>query len=94
MSYPKLFQDPPRLGNTFTEDTPLQACLQRYLSALPKSQQAEITRDLEAFGGRCGSDLYAMSVEMEHNRPSLVQFDAWGNRVDEIRTCPQWKVPF
>jgi len=45
------------------------------------------------FGGRVAHELTAMAKEMDlpHNQPRLQQYNAWGQRVDDIQTCAGWK---
>lgn len=46
LPYPDFFQDAPRLGNAFTEDSHLQAILRRVM----QKRFAEIEQDLTRFG--------------------------------------------
>ena len=46
---PNFFQDPPRLGNQFLQDSALRRVLERKLSS---AAAATITPDLERFGQR------------------------------------------
>ena len=45
------------------------------------------------FGRRVSHELTAIGREMDlpHNQPRLQQYNAWGQRVDEIQTCAGWK---
>ncbi|XP_061458673.1 acyl-CoA dehydrogenase family member 11-like [Rhineura floridana] len=81
-------QEPPRIGNPYLED----AFLQGYLKAhLPSKVFAEVSVELERFGGRVKNEIDLLGRECELNPPQLKQFDAWGQRVDQIVTCPAWK---
>ncbi|CAG0921805.1 unnamed protein product [Notodromas monacha] len=51
----------------------------------------DVDADLLRFGERTGKELWALSRECERNQPSLVQFDAWGQRDDQVITCNAWK---
>ena len=51
----------------------------------------QISPDLERFGERVASDIYDMGRECELTPPVLEQFDAWGQRVDDIKTCEGWR---
>ena len=46
---------------------------------------------LNRLGERAASDLWSKSTLMERDQPYLVQYDAWGRRIDSIITCPEWK---
>lgn len=52
---------------------------------------AEVSADLERFGARVQNEIDALGRECELNPPRLQQFDAWGQRVDNIVTCAAWK---
>ncbi|KAL8180504.1 UNVERIFIED_CONTAM: hypothetical protein K2H54_026139 [Gekko kuhli] len=47
--------------------------------------------DLERFGARLKNEIDLLGRECELNPPRLQQFDAWGQRVDQIITCAAWK---
>jgi alkylation response protein AidB-like acyl-CoA dehydrogenase len=82
------FQDPPRLGNTFLAD-PL---LREHLAAtLPPDAVAAIEPELAELGALAGGALAAQQQAERHLEPRLVQWDAWGRRVDEIELTPLWK---
>jgi len=38
-----------------------------------------------------GVDLYALQLTDRENEPRLQQWDAWGNRVDEVEPTPLWR---
>lgn len=82
------FQDPPRLGNTFEAD----ALLQEYLArTLPPPVLDAVVPELRALGALAGGRLHAMQLAERHLEPRLVQWDAWGNRVDRIELTPLWQ---
>ena len=80
-------QHPPRLSNEFTEDAFLLDYLATYF---PKSELEGIRPDLEQFGQRVATELVDWANACEDNPPQLVQYDAWGNRVDEIKVAQEW----
>ncbi|XP_073410163.1 acyl-CoA dehydrogenase family member 11-like isoform X2 [Dendrobates tinctorius] len=82
------FQDQPRLGNQFLEDSLLQGYLKRHL---PPVVLKEASQDLERFGQRLVDEIDSLGRECELNQPHLQQYDAWGRRVDRIITCPAWQ---
>lgn len=50
-----------------------------------------VTVDLTRFGDRIVNEIDALGNECENSPPTLTQYDAWGNRIDEIHTCSAWK---
>jgi putative acyl-CoA dehydrogenase len=89
MSKPTPFSDfiqpVPKLNNEFTDDSFLQDYLSTYFPALK-----EITPDLIQFGKRVAREFIDWARDAEINKPQLVQFDAWGRRVDEIKVSQGW----
>jgi alkylation response protein AidB-like acyl-CoA dehydrogenase len=81
-------QAPPRLGNQFRDDRVLRSYLARTLAqealhgALPQ---------LDRMGALSGDELYAQQLNERLAEPRLVQWDAWGNRVDRIEVTPLWQ---
>lgn len=82
------FQTPPELGNQYTADRMMRSYLAR---TLPKDVLRDIEPSLDALGELAGGSLYRRSVEEGTDEPTLVQWDAWGNRVDLIEVSPLWK---
>lgn len=82
-------QTPPTLGNTWTSDPVLRGLLKR---TLPEQYFREIDADLERFGERAATDLLALSEAAEANPPYLVNYDAWGNRIDKVVTSDAWNA--
>ena len=81
-------QTPPSLGNQYTDDRVLRSYLARALS--PDHQRAA-TPQLERMGALAGGELYAQQLAEREIEPTLVQWDAWGTRVDRIETTPLWR---
>lgn len=52
---------------------------------------APIETDLIRFGERVATEVYELGLQCEREPPQLLQFDAWGNRVDQLITSPAWK---
>ena len=71
--------------NFFLTDEPLRAWL--------KSRKAsgDAIARLTAFGELCGGKLNSLveTAQRDQNLPTLVRYDRWGKRVDEIRYCPE-----
>lgn len=82
-------QAPPTLGNQYTDDLLLRSYLKRVLPA-------EVLRDIEGslieMGRLAGSELYELQLTDRLNEPTLTQWDAWGNRVDQIELTPLWRL--
>lgn len=82
------YQDPPRLTNQYTDDRLLRDYLGR---KLPPDMLAEIEPDLEQFGERVVGDIAAWGDDAERQEPQLVQYDAWGRRIDRIEVARGWR---
>jgi alkylation response protein AidB-like acyl-CoA dehydrogenase len=82
------FQTPPSLGNQFTTDRVLRSYLDRQL---PADMRREIEPEMSDLGERAGGDLYASMLAGHADEPKLVQWDAWGRRVDHIEVVPHWR---
>lgn len=85
--YSDFIQSLPKLNNEFTDDIFLQDYLQTYL---PADMLQAITPDLVQFGKRVAGECIEWAREAETNPPVLTQFDAWGNRIDEIKVSQGW----
>ena len=57
---PEFFQDGPRLGNQYEQDSVLRAYLKR---KLPTATLAAIEPDLRALGARAAGDLFELSSD-------------------------------
>jgi alkylation response protein AidB-like acyl-CoA dehydrogenase len=80
-------QPAPQLGNQYDTDRVLNSYLHR---TLPDDVRADIEQQLIAMGERAGGDLYRQQLAERELEPTLVQWDAWGNRVDRIEVTPLW----
>lgn len=81
-------QSPPVLGNQYRDDPFLRAYLQR---RLPADLLAQIEPSLIELGELAGAELYQLQLQDRLNEPTLMQWDAWGNRVDRIEVTPLWR---
>jgi alkylation response protein AidB-like acyl-CoA dehydrogenase len=81
-------QTPPVLGNQYDQDRVLRSFLHR---RLPAAVLAAITPSLVRMGARAVGDLAAAVAESYGEEPTLVQWDPWGNRIDEIVVPDAWK---
>uniref|UniRef100_A0A7E4ZPX0 Acyl-CoA dehydrogenase n=1 Tax=Panagrellus redivivus TaxID=6233 RepID=A0A7E4ZPX0_PANRE len=88
--HPKLgpfVQAAPVLENPFTSDPILPRALKRLL---PNSEYNSVATDLSNFGQRIVKEVDALGLLAERDPPRLEQFDAWGNRVDNLIVTPAW----
>jgi acyl-CoA dehydrogenase len=81
-------QPPPQLGNQYDEDRVLRAYLQRHL---PAEVLAAIEPELRELGELAGGELYEMQLADRLHEPVLTQWDAWGERIDQIEVSPLWQ---
>ena len=81
-------QPPPQLGNQYDDDRVLKSYLKRIL---PAEVLTKIEPSLREMGALAGGELYAMQLADRLNEPVLTQWDAWGNRIDQIEVSPLWK---
>ncbi|CAI2363229.1 unnamed protein product [Moneuplotes crassus] len=81
-------QAAPKLGNQYTSDTALKTYLSAYM---PESVLQYIKPDLIQFGEKVAGEYLEMAHLAEDEKPYLVKHDAYGRRIDEVRTCEGWK---
>jgi acyl-CoA dehydrogenase len=82
------FQAPPVLGNQFTTDKSLRSYLTR---ALPDDVRRAVEPELLEMGELAGHSLFELDAKHRGEEPKLVQWDAWGHRIDAIELTPIWK---
>lgn len=89
MTDPETFtQEPPRLGNQYTDDRVLRSYLRR---VLPQEVLADVEPGLEEMGELAGGPLYEKQLADRFNEPRLTRWDPWGERIDEIELTPLWR---
>ncbi|XP_028400377.1 acyl-CoA dehydrogenase family member 11-like [Dendronephthya gigantea] len=81
-------QNAPTLENQYLGDVFLKASLKRIL---PSEVFNDVSKDLKRFGERVAGEIYELGYHAELNQPILQHYDAWGRRVDEIKTSQEWK---
>jgi acyl-CoA dehydrogenase len=81
-------QPPPQLGNQYDDDPLLRSLLARRFGGRVPGPVEEAMREL---GELAGGELYRMQLADRLNEPRLVQWDAWGKRIDEIELSPLWR---
>jgi acyl-CoA dehydrogenase len=82
------FQSAPSLGNQYRDDRVLRSHLAR---TLPPDMLRTIESGLDTMGELAGGKLFRMQIEDRLNEPKLIQWDAWGNRIDRIEVSPLWR---
>jgi len=88
MSLRTFLQDPPALGNQYLEDT----CLRDILNVrVPSNLLVDIEHDLVRFGNATATTIKDLGEEAETNLPVLFQYDAWQQRIDDIKCCNAWQ---
>lgn len=81
-------QPAPSLGNQYLADPLLRSYLGRLL---PADLRPRVNDELTEMGQLAGGELYARQLVDRLNEPRLLQWDAWGNRVDRIELTPLWR---
>ncbi len=82
------YQDPPRLANQYTSDRLLRDYIRR---RFPADMLAEVEPDLVRFGERVVGDIADWGRQAESQEPRLIQYDAWGRRIDQIEVSRGWQ---
>jgi alkylation response protein AidB-like acyl-CoA dehydrogenase len=83
------FQTPPALGNPWLQDPILRSYFER---VIPKDALAQMAPTLEEIGELAAGELFTRSIAERLDEPRLVQWDAWGNRIDQIEVSSIWKL--
>jgi alkylation response protein AidB-like acyl-CoA dehydrogenase len=81
-------QTPPQPGDQYADDRVLRSYLAR---ALPPDVLKTVEPELSAVGVLAGGELYRLQLADRLNEPRLVQYDAWGNRIDHVELTPLWQ---
>ncbi len=81
-------QPPPALGNQYHEDRVLRSYLRRIL---PAETYRDIEPSLATLGELAGGELYQLQLADRLSEPLLMQWDAWGERIDHIEITPLWR---
>ena len=81
-------QTPPTLGNQYDSDALLQEYLER---TLPRELRQRFEPEYRQLGELSGGELYALSLGDLGNEPVHTQWDAWGNRIDDVEVTEVWK---
>ncbi len=81
-------QSPPELSNQYDDDRVLRSYLRRTLS---QEVLQAIEPALREMGELSGGELYCLQLADRLNEPVLTNWDAWGNRIDQIEVSPLWQ---
>jgi alkylation response protein AidB-like acyl-CoA dehydrogenase len=79
-------QAPPQLGNQYLQDRVLRSYLRR---TLPAATLAAIETDLHDLGAYAAA-AWLRARGRERAEPRLLQWNAWGERIDRIELTPAW----
>lgn len=85
---PPFNQLAPKLNNQYTSDRLLQLYLRR---RLPADILAQISPALHEMGDLAANELYQLQLADRLNEPELNQWNAWGERIDQIVLTPLWQ---
>ena len=88
MSTPDFIQAPPQLANQYESDALLRSHLRR---SVDPDVLREIEPSLLKMGEMAAGELLDLSRAHRRDEPVLVPFDAWGNRIDEVRVNDAWR---
>nr|XP_002132169.1 acyl-CoA dehydrogenase family member 11-like [Ciona intestinalis] len=80
-------QEAPSVLNPYQCDGLLKSYLQRNI---PKEHFQHISMDLQNFGETIKNEITEMGQKCEASPPTLKQYDAWGNRINQVETCNEW----
>src|SRR5262245_56447335 len=83
----EFFQEAPQLGNQYDDDRVLRGWLEW---RLPAELHATLEPGLVALGARAAGDALDPANAAEAQPPRLVQYDAWGRRIDRMIMAPAW----
>lgn len=82
------FQSAPKISNQYLSDELLKS----YLKAqLPGEHFLAVEKELSRLGERAAGDLLALAEQAESEPPVHIPYDAWGQRIDELRTSSAWQ---
>lgn len=86
------YQEPPRLGNQFLEDYALRNYIQLYLTQFKLDDPTiqDILMTLSTLGSNV-IQYQNLALEAEQNPPRLQVFDAFGKRINKVKTSQAWK---
>ncbi len=81
------YQTSPELPNPWAASGALQRAIK---ARVTPEQWTEFSAELSAFGAKIVPEIEPLGLQAEREVPFLVQFDAWGNRIDQIQVSRAW----
>lgn len=81
------YQPPPELPNPWAASGALQRAIKARVS---DEQWQEFSAELTRFGKTVLPIIEPLGLQAERELPTLIQYDAWGNRVDQIQVSRAW----
>ena len=81
-------QPPPVLENPYKAEEFLRILLSLYL---PPKVLEPVSNDLKKFSKRIIDEIDELGQQAELHQPELIQYSAWGERIDHVRTSSAWK---
>ncbi|MCB9653399.1 MAG: acyl-CoA dehydrogenase family protein [Deltaproteobacteria bacterium] len=82
------FQAPPVLGNVYDDDGLLR---EYHARVLPSEISRALGDTFRELGALSGGELYQAMLANQHDEPRLIQWDAWGHRIDHIEVSSLWQ---
>ncbi|SPO34688.1 uncharacterized protein PSFLO_00159 [Pseudozyma flocculosa] len=86
---------PFRVGNPWGEDAALRLTILRLMltNGLDAPTVSRLFESLHSFGARCAGPYADIAATLDNptQEPTLVQYDAWGRRVDRLVTGQGWQ---
>lgn len=86
-----------RVGSPWSSDAALRLTILRLLStgpaALPASEIERLFDSLASFGDKVAGEYTDIGATLDgpQHEPTLIQYDAWGQRIDKLATGEGWK---
>lgn len=82
------YQSPPELPNSWAAS----GALRRAVRARVSDEQWQVfSEELQAFAQKLIDTVESLGMKAEREVPSLISFDPWGRRIDEIQISTAWK---
>lgn len=83
------FQTPPKIENTYLNDPLLKSLIKASFSS--HKDFAAIESQFARWGQLATTEWLELSHSANLQRPQLIPYDPWGNRIDHIQTSDAWK---